>query len=107
MTIFYRGKVNVYDDVPDYKVINHNVFCKRAYHVSLALVLTIKYYHFQAQAIVQLAASPFFLLHEASSDVVTALWPFSLLPCHVQAAAANVGSDSPAVIFSRLQTGKI
>ncbi|XP_015891416.3 protein TIFY 4B isoform X1 [Ziziphus jujuba] len=79
MTIFYRGKVNVYDDVPDDK----------------------------AQTIVQFAASPFFLPHEASSDVVTTLWPFSPLPCHLHAAAANAGPNSPAAIFPRLQTVKV
>ncbi|XP_048323133.2 protein TIFY 4B isoform X1 [Ziziphus jujuba] len=79
MTIFYRGKVNVYDDVPDDK----------------------------AQTIVQFAASPFFLPHESSSDVVTTLWPFSPLPCHLHAAAANAGPNSPAAIFPRLQTVKV
>ncbi|KAF3436250.1 hypothetical protein FNV43_RR23342 [Rhamnella rubrinervis] len=78
MTIFYRGKVNVYDDVPGDK----------------------------AQAIVQLAASPFYLPREASFDAVTALWPFGTFPCHLHAAGANIGPTSPKAIFPSLQTAK-
>ncbi|PON94971.1 Tify domain containing protein [Trema orientale] len=48
MTIFYSGKVSVYDDISGDK----------------------------ARIIMQLAASPLFLPHAAPSDVITALWPF-------------------------------
>ncbi|EXC43838.1 Protein TIFY 4A [Morus notabilis] len=48
MTIFYSGKVNVFDDISGEK----------------------------ARIIMQLAASPLFLPHAAPSEVISALWPF-------------------------------
>ncbi|GMN48858.1 hypothetical protein TIFTF001_018026 [Ficus carica] len=48
MTIFYSGKVNVFDDISVEK----------------------------ARIVMQLAASPLFLPHAAPSEVITALWPF-------------------------------
>ncbi|XWS31523.1 hypothetical protein CRYUN_Cryun23aG0083800 [Craigia yunnanensis] len=76
MTIFYCGKVNVYDDMPD---------CK-------------------AEAILQLAASPFSFPQESLADQRTTPWS---IPCHLQAAGVKISPCSPMVILPSLQTVKM
>lgn len=58
----------------------------------------------QAQAILQLAASPLSLSQETAADQSRAPWS---VPCQLQAAGVKISPCSPMVILPSPQTGRL
>lgn len=105
MTIFYCGKVNVYDGVPPDKVIklffpwifgvkNDNSVWTSNMHPSLDL---------QARAIMHLAATPIDNPQDSPFSGVATFRPF---PCHLQVASDRHGIP-PSMVSQTMQTGNI